>query len=325
MQFEEALKNSNAYKSLAKDADTGNVAHAYMFVSPDETALLSLAELSALRLFCDKGGCGKCPACAKILHRNHSDVVFVNEDLKKIKVEDVADIVDDSIVKSNEGGKKLYVICGADQMTQAAQNKLLKTLEEPPQDVIFFLLTSNEQAMLDTVRSRVRKIALECFSPDVVYNEIFKKTGSSETAEVAAACSGGMLGKADKIAADEGYKLIYSEAFDILFKLTKSSDVAPLLGRKVFVRENFGILLDVMSIIFRDVLVADGDGELSAGTFEKENVKKLAAEFSAEAVGKIIYLINDERKKLFFNVSQTAVAENLLMGILQIKYNCKKQ
>ena len=51
MQFEEALKNSNAYKSLAKDADTGNVAHAYMFVSPDETALLSLAELSALRLF----------------------------------------------------------------------------------------------------------------------------------------------------------------------------------------------------------------------------------------------------------------------------------
>lgn len=210
-------------------------------------------------------------------------------------------------------------------MNQAAQNKLLKTLEEPPQDVIFFLLTSNEQAMLDTVRSRVRKIALECFSPDVVYNEIFKKTGSSETAEVAAACSGGMLGKADKIAADEGYKLIYSEAFDILFKLTKSSDVAPLLGRKVFVRENFGILLDVMSIIFRDVLVADGDGEISVGTFEKENVKKLAAEFSAEAVGKIIYLINDERKKLFFNVSQTAVAENLLMGILQIKYNCKKQ
>ena len=46
MQFEEALKNSNAYKSLAKDADTGNVAHAYMFVSPDETALLSLAKLS---------------------------------------------------------------------------------------------------------------------------------------------------------------------------------------------------------------------------------------------------------------------------------------
>ena len=51
MQFEEALKNSNAYKSLAKDADTCNDAHAYMFVSPDETALLSLAELSALRLY----------------------------------------------------------------------------------------------------------------------------------------------------------------------------------------------------------------------------------------------------------------------------------
>lgn len=324
MQFEEALKNSNAYKSFAKDADSGNVAHAYMFVSPDETALLSLAELSALRLFCGNGGCGKCAACLKILHRNHSDVTFVNEGLKKIKVEDVSEIANDSIIKSNEGGKKLYVICGADQMNQAAQNKLLKTLEEPPPSVIFFLLTSNEQAMLDTVRSRVRKISLESFSADVVYNEIFKKTGSSQTAEVAAACADGMLGKADKIAADDNYKFVYSEAFDILSKLTKSSDVASLLSRKVFVKENFGILLDILSIIFRDVLVTGGGDEQDAGTFGKEEVKKLADEFSAESAGRIIYLINDERKKLFFNVSQTAVAENLLMGILQIKYNCKK-
>lgn len=321
-KFCEALKKSNAYRSFERDVDGSNAAHAYMLSSPDDVALKSLAELCVIKLFCPDGNDEVTEQ--RIFHRNHSDVKFVNEEGKKIKVEDVNDLVEDSIIRPNEGDKKVYVICYADLMNAAAQNKLLKTLEEPADGVVFLLLTQNEAAMLDTVKSRVRKVVLESFSSDVVYSEIFALTGNTESAEVAAACSDGMLGKAEKIALDESYKAVYAEAFELLGKLQKSADVASLLNRKVFVKENFGILLDILSIIFRDMLVLRTGSEVEVATYRKEDVLKLSESFSDEAVGKIIYLLNDERKKLFFNVSTAAVAENLLMGILQIKYTCKK-
>ena len=99
-----------------------------------------------------------------ILQSAFADVKFINEDGKKIKVEDVAALIEDTETKPFESDNKLYFVNYADKMNPAAQNKLLKTLEEPQKAVSIFLGVGSESAILDTVKSRTKKITLDRFS-----------------------------------------------------------------------------------------------------------------------------------------------------------------
>lgn len=76
---------------------------------------------------------------------------------QKIKVEDVAGLIEDTETKPFESDNKLYFVNYADKMNPAAQNKLLKTLEEPQKAVSIFLGVGSESAILDTVKSRTKK------------------------------------------------------------------------------------------------------------------------------------------------------------------------
>ncbi|UKI52131.1 MAG: hypothetical protein L6V79_01025 [Clostridium sp.] len=130
IEFQDALKKSRAYNLIKHDIDTGNLSHAYMVISPDVFAVQNLFRLIACAVYC-KDACTTCPVCKKVLNGNHADVKFINEDGKKIKVEDVAALIEDTETKPFESDNKLYFVNSADKMNPAAQNKLLKTLEEP--------------------------------------------------------------------------------------------------------------------------------------------------------------------------------------------------
>lgn len=163
IEFQDALKKSRAYNLIKHDIDTGNLSHAYMVISPDVFAVQNLFRLIACAVYC-KDACTTCPVCKKVLNGNHADVKFINEDGKKIKVEDVAALIEDTETKPFESDNKLYFVNSADKMNPAAQNKLLKTLEEPQKAVSIFLGVGSESAILDTVKSRTKKITLDRFS-----------------------------------------------------------------------------------------------------------------------------------------------------------------
>jgi DNA polymerase III subunit delta' len=104
--------------------------------------------------------CGKCAACVRIARGVHPDVLIVEPgENGSIKIEQVRDVVDRAMYRPFEGRRRVVIVDEADALVDAAQNALLKTLEEPPPSSIFILLTAHPDALLPTVRSRCIRLS----------------------------------------------------------------------------------------------------------------------------------------------------------------------
>lgn len=323
IEFADALKSSRAYNLIKHDIDTGNLSHAYMVISPDTLALNNLFEIVACAVYCKDDACLACTTCHRILHGNHADVKFINSDNKNLKVEDVESLIDDTGTRPFESDHKLYFVFSADKMNAAAQNKLLKTLEEPQKTVTIFLGVSRESAMLDTVKSRSKKITLDRFSQEEISSALKEEGFPSDSAETAAACADGMLGRAKEIAEDKSFAENYAQTVNVFKNLKKSGDVASFLNEKVLDKERLPVFLDIASLIVRDMMAAKTDERLITNRRTAEEIKEMSQDYSLLALSNILYLINEERKKLNVYVSSVGVAENLLLGILEVKYKCR--
>lgn len=322
IEFQDALKKSRAYNLIKHDIDTGNLSHAYMVISPDVFAVQNLFRLIACAVYC-KDACTTCPVCKKVLNGNHADVKFINEDGKKIKVEDVAALIEDTETKPFESDNKLYFVNSADKMNPAAQNKLLKTLEEPQKAVSIFLGVGSESAILDTVKSRTKKITLDRFSAGDIKDALLSSGVAVGNATIAAACADGMLWRAKEIASNSAFSETFDRAIFILNNLKKSSDVASFLNDKTLDKDNLPVFLDALSIVLRDMIAAKTDKNLIMSKHKEWEIETLSKGFSLDALSNILYLVNEERKKLSFYVGSTGVVENLLLGILEVKYKCQ--
>src|SRR5688572_1659368 len=99
--------------------------------------------------------CGTCATCTRIVRGVHPDVLIVEPgDSGAIKVDQVRDLIDRAAYRPFEGRRRVVIIDEADALVSAAQNALLKTLEEPPSLSVFMLITARPDALLPTVRSR---------------------------------------------------------------------------------------------------------------------------------------------------------------------------
>ena len=149
MIYESLVKNTAAYKIAARDKAAGRLSHAYLVVCQDGLYLRRYLDLFAALLLCPANGCGTCRICSLVGREKYADMtVFPAEEGDKIKTEDIDFLVEDSYIKPFEGDKKLYVLAGAENMTPAAQNKLLKTLEEPPANVHILMGAVSELSLI---------------------------------------------------------------------------------------------------------------------------------------------------------------------------------
>ncbi|MDL2220757.1 hypothetical protein LJC55_03730 [Eubacteriales bacterium OttesenSCG-928-N14] len=127
--------------------------HAYLIeLSPG--AYLEYAKQAAMANLCPNGGGDGCGICARIQSGNHPDLLVVEGEKGTIKVDAVRSLIAQLGRVAYEGGKRLVAIFNAQDMTVQAQNALLKTLEEPPQDTTFLLFCGDGSALLPTIRSR---------------------------------------------------------------------------------------------------------------------------------------------------------------------------
>src|SRR6185503_9939385 len=103
--------------------------------------------------------CGACQACTRIARGVHSDVLIVEPgDSGSIRIEPVRDVIERTAYRPFEGRCRVVIIDGADALVPAAQNALLKTLEEPPPSSVFILVTAHPDALLLTVQSRCQRL-----------------------------------------------------------------------------------------------------------------------------------------------------------------------
>ncbi len=129
---------------------------------PSGSGRNDLARLIAAGLLCEQGlPCGECNGCRKVFFFGHPDVTVVLPEKKKanISVEQIREVRSDAFVRAVEGKAKIYVIGGS--MNVAAQNALLKVLEEPPAGVYFIIICNHRNELLETVVSRGTVFSLE--------------------------------------------------------------------------------------------------------------------------------------------------------------------
>lgn len=316
--FENVLRASRAFYLISKDMQLG-LGHAYMVVSPDDEIVKEFFSLVAAKMFCLTGrACMECRGCRTVLDGNNPDVFTLNEQGDKIKVQDVKDLVASVSIKPL-GDVKAYFVHRADLMTQDAQNKLLKTLEEPPAGVTIFLGVANEAGVLDTVKSRCRKVYIDVFDRETVYNALKDLGCGGEEAAIAAACCEGQLGKARVIAFSPEYGERYADALTLLERLKRSRDV--LDAESVpSLKSNEGEFLKVLAVAVRDIISAKEGSPLFFGEATASRLERLSQGFSLRALALTLEAIGKAQEKLAFSVNTAAVEDSLLFDILEVKH-----
>lgn len=163
MNFNCSTYNSKLIDRLEKVVEENKVSHAYIFEGPNSLDKTGFAQSFIKGVLCpDNRGenCGKCSICDKVDHDNHEDVTYVEKDGLSVKDAAIEDVQEKLNIKPL-GDRNVVVIKDSDTMTLRAQNRLLKTLEEPPGDSLLILLSENIENLTQTILSRCVKYRIE--------------------------------------------------------------------------------------------------------------------------------------------------------------------
>ncbi|MDD5676659.1 MAG: hypothetical protein PHW60_01540 [Kiritimatiellae bacterium] len=143
----------------------GRLAHAYLIAGAPRGAAGVLAQRVVEMLYCTAPGerpCGQCAKCRQVAAHAHPDVVWVEPQKRSrgILMAQIEAVQEHVNLTSFEGGWKAVVFLNADRLNPQASNRLLKTLEEPPDKCLFLLVTDQPAALLPTVVSRCQRVVL---------------------------------------------------------------------------------------------------------------------------------------------------------------------
>ena len=177
------LSKTQAFKTINGDKNAGRLSHAYLVLTSDEQNLTAYLKMLASVIACEEdGACGKCRTCKLIEQSAYSDVYFYPRENQSITSEEVNDLIEESYLKPIESDKKIFVLDKAQTMNASAQNKLLKTLEEPPKYVVFVLATTESHKIPATILSRCMRFDFKLVSTEEIAKLLTKiLTDSSRT------------------------------------------------------------------------------------------------------------------------------------------------
>jgi DNA polymerase-3 subunit gamma/tau len=169
-RFGELVGQEHVTTALRNAVRDGRVGHAYLFSGPRGTGKTTSARLLAKALNClalgdDGEPCGTCDNCAAVAAGTFIDL-FELDAASNRGVDDARELTQSVAMLSALGGKKVYILDEVHMLTPQASNALLKTLEEPPQHVVFVLATTNPENVLPTIRSRTQHFEFTLLSTE---------------------------------------------------------------------------------------------------------------------------------------------------------------
>jgi DNA polymerase-3 subunit delta' len=182
----EVIGQEQAVSLLQHGLASGKLAHAYLFTGPEHVGKMTLAKNLAQALNCAAAErpCLKCPSCAKIAAMRHADVQVIGllkngdaPEAKLISIDQIKDMQHDASLPPFEGRHKVFIIDGTELLSLDAANRLLKTLEEPVDNVTFILLTVNDRLLPLTVISRCQRLELAPLSIAAETAALIEKKG----------------------------------------------------------------------------------------------------------------------------------------------------
>ena len=173
--FHDLIGQENIVHALSNAIELNRIAHAYLLCGPRGTGKTSSARILAKSLNCKEGPtltpCGKCPACLDVMNSIPVDVIEIDAASNR-SVEDTQAILEKIQYVPVNGRYKIYVIDEVHMLSNHAFNALLKTLEEPPENVIFILATTEPHKVLDTIISRCQRFDYRRITTDDIVKRL---------------------------------------------------------------------------------------------------------------------------------------------------------
>ncbi len=222
--FEQIYGQPRVREFLRASVKSNRVTHAYLFTGPAGSNKTQAAYALAAALICENGGCAACEECRRIVRRKHPDVrYFAPEGAGGYLVEQVREIVADTVLAPIQGDKKVYILDRVDLLGTSAANAFLKTLEEPPDDVELILLGRTRESVLPTIVSRCSVVPFRHIPASEAAAILSQRTGASpELAKIAIeACGGSITRGADFLKSNERLEF-RSRVIDALSRLDHS-------------------------------------------------------------------------------------------------------
>ena len=308
--FENIVGNNKIKESLKNAVKSNNVSHSYLFIGKAGVGKKLFAKDLAKKVMCLGSNYDaqdnvlrstrdnkekvesenlslefdNCDSCIKFDANSNPDFSIIVPDGKSIKIEQIRDLQARILEKPISSNKKVYIIDDADTMTEESQNCLLKTLEEPPEYAMIILIASNENRMLQTIKSRCVIIRFE----DLTNEEISQILHTNDQ-DIIRLCEGSVA-KADTISEK---REMFAQLKNIADYLSKNSLIDVLNNSDLLYssKDDIMTLLDFLNIIF----------------FEKakENIKYSNA----------INIIEKTKKKIMANNNYDMCMDYMLMHI----------
>lgn len=315
IKYRQLLLNTKPYKALDGDIKEGRINHCYMFMSEDRLALDTLITLSAQRILCEHTACGECDTCIKVQDNNHEDIF----EPKNYKADGIREFVEQVYIKPN-GKYKIMIIRQLDKVDTKVQNFLLKSLEEPTENVIFILGVQRQTAVLETIKSRSKKLAVLPFNKYQLEQYFADKPEYNPTlVKEAIDCCMGSLSRCEELLHDEEFASDLTTVIYILKDMTSTKDNLKMQKRLDIADGKLVRYLDIMQLIcgtlLKKLVTNSVDG------FQKVNILKDT--FNVPMLVNFNELIVEAKQKLEGNCKDTNVLDNLLIKLMEVKYLCR--
>lgn len=345
----EVLGNKKNIEHLSEAAKRGRLSHAYIINGEKGSGKKTLAAFVAAGLLCNNmesdestgqanlfammgqtapagrelkdGPCGTCSSCVKALSGNHPDIIWVRHEKKDlVAVKEVREqVIADIAIRPYYGPYKIYIIPDAHLMNENAQNAILKTIEEPPEYAIIFLLSDNADGLLDTIKSRCIRLDMERLSEKTIFEELSRRGfPANDGARKISSFAGGNLGKALSIAESAG-ESEFIESIKGLMKNAGRMDAVMIYDEATrIVKEDTGLAMEVMKMWFRDILILKAEAQSQATLFfpdEEKTLREQSRKTTFENISKIMDDIDRAQVRISANVKAEAALECLLLSV----------
>lgn len=318
-KFSDIIGQTPIKAHLTGALSENKISHAYIFAGEEGSGKMMIAERFAAALQCtdtEDRPCGSCISCMQAESHNHPDIIFVTHEKKIISVEDIrSQLVNDISIKPYSGQYKIYIIDDAEKMNEAAQNALLKTLEEPPEYAVILLLTTNTGAFLQTILSRCVTLTIRPIEDALIKDYLMAHFKLPDyVAGLCASFSCGCIGKAIRYAQDDSFNSTREEIVKFLKSISGMSQtsiydtLSDLSSRSSETGDGHSLLedcFDIFSIWYRDVLMYKSTGNASRIIFS-EDVAAIRSEAQARSyknINDIITAVNTARQRISSSLS----------------------